>query len=65
VSHVLLAVVALERRADLADVIGDALVAKASGVGARSIAAGLGRPVETVRGWLRRFDGRAEVDRAA
>jgi hypothetical protein len=64
VSHVLLPVVALARRADLADVIGDALVAKASGVGARSIAARLGRPVQTVRGWLRRFDGRAEVVRS-
>jgi hypothetical protein len=28
--------------------------------GARVIAAGIGRPVETVRGWLRRFAGRAE-----
>ncbi len=59
-SHVLLPVFALVRRADLAEVIGAALAAKAAGTGARVIAAGIGRPVETVRGWLRRFAGRAE-----
>lgn len=64
VSHVLLPVFALLRRADLAEVIGAALVAKAAGSGARRIAASLGRPVETVRGWLRRFAGRAEALRA-
>lgn len=63
-SHVLLPVFALVRRADLVDVIGAALAAKAKGVGARSIAAGLGRPVETVRGWLRRFADRAPVLRS-
>ena len=61
VSHVLLPVFALLRRADLAEVIGAALSAKAAGAGARTIAAGLGRPVETVRGWLRRFAARAET----
>ncbi|MGW9030906.1 hypothetical protein ACWGQ5_43995 [Streptomyces sp. NPDC055722] len=50
----------LVRRVDLADVIGAALVAKATGSGARTIAARLGRPVETVRGWLRRFEQKAE-----
>jgi hypothetical protein len=64
VSHVLLPVFALLRRADLAEVIGAALSAKAAGSGARTIAASLGRPVETVRGWLRTFAGRAEVLRA-
>jgi len=64
VSHVLLPVFALVRRADLAVVIGAALSAKATGSGARRIAASLGRPVETVRGWLRRFAARAEVLRA-
>jgi hypothetical protein len=64
VSHVLLPVFALVRRADLVEVIGAALSAKAAGAGARPIAAGLGRPVETVRGWLRRFAARAEVLRA-
>jgi hypothetical protein len=57
---VLLPVFVLVRRADLAEVIGAALVAKASGSGARVIAARLGRPVDTVRGWLRVFAGRAE-----
>ena len=60
-SHVLLPVFALLRRADLVEVIGSALSAKAAGAGARTIAAGLGRPVETVRDWLRRFATRAEV----
>lgn len=63
ISQVLLPVFALVRRADLAEVIGAALVAKASGAGVRVIAGRLGRPVETVRGWLRRFAGRAEVVR--
>ena len=45
----------LVRRADSAVVIGAALVAKAAGAGHRPIAAVLGRPVSTVRGWLRRF----------
>jgi hypothetical protein len=61
VSHVLLPVFALLRRADLVEVIGAALSAKAAGSGARSIAAVIGRPVETVRGWLRTFAGRAGV----
>jgi hypothetical protein len=65
VSHVLLPVFALLRRADLAEVIGAALVAKAAGAGARVIAGRLGRPVATVRGWLRRFTGKAEAVRVA
>lgn len=60
VSHVLVPVFALVRRVDLAEVIGVALAAKAAGAGARSIAAACGRPVDTVRGWLRRFASRAE-----
>jgi NAD(P)H-dependent flavin oxidoreductase YrpB (nitropropane dioxygenase family) len=60
VSHVLLPVFALVRRADMAEVIGAALAAKASGAGVRVIAERVGRPVETVRGWLRRFASRAE-----
>ena len=54
----------LVRRVDLAVVIGAALTAKASGVGHRRIAASLGRPPETVRGWLRRFADRVEQVRA-
>lgn len=64
VTHVLLPVVVLLRRADLAVVIATALAWKAAGVGFRPIAAVLGRPVETVRGWLRRFGGRLELLRA-
>jgi len=57
---VLLAVSMLVRRADAVVVIGAALVAKAAGSGHRTIAAGLGLPAGTVRGWLRRFACRAE-----
>jgi hypothetical protein len=64
VTHVLLPVVLLVRRADSAAVIGAGLTAKATGAGHRLIAALLGRPPETVRGWLRRFAGRAEPVRA-
>jgi uncharacterized protein DUF6431 len=63
-SHVLLPAFLLVRRVDLAEVIGAALAAKASGAGARAIAGWLGRPVDTVRGWLRRFSARAEQIRA-
>jgi hypothetical protein len=64
VTHVLLPVVALARRADLAEVVGAALAARAAGAGLRTVAAGVGRAVGTVRGWLRRFSGRAEAVRA-
>ncbi len=64
VTHVLLPVLMLVRRADVAVVIGSALAAKAAGVGHRRIAVGLGRAAETVRGWLRRFGGRVEAVRA-
>jgi len=60
---VLLPVIALLRRADLAEVIGAALAARAAGAGFRTVAAGLGRAEPTVRGWLRRFGGRAEAVR--
>lgn len=59
-SHVLLPVFALVRRADVVSVIGAALARAAAGAGARRAAAVVGRPVETVRGWLRRFAGRCE-----
>lgn len=54
----------LVRRADVAVLIGAALVAEATGCGHRVIAAGLGRPESTVRGWLRRFAVRAQEVRA-
>ncbi len=53
-SHSLLPDVLVSRRVDLASQIGWALQAKAAGVGHRPIAAGLGVPAGTVRGWLRR-----------
>jgi len=62
-THVLLPERWLLRRADAAAVIGAALEAKAAGAGHRPIAAALGRPVTTVRGWLRRFTARAEETR--
>jgi hypothetical protein len=63
VTHVLLPVVALLRRADAAVVIGSALAAKALGAGWRRIAVLVGRPAQTVRGWLRRFAERVGVVR--
>jgi hypothetical protein len=51
----------LARRADGVAVIGTALLAKAEGLGHRTIAAGVGRPASTVRGWLRRFGRRAQA----
>lgn len=59
-THVLLPASGLVRRADTVRVIGAALLASAGGAGHRTIAAQLGRPAGTVRGWLRRFRVRAE-----
>jgi hypothetical protein len=59
VTHVLLVVSCLLRRADGAEVIGAALRLKATGQGHRGIAARLGRAASTVRGWLRAFAGNA------
>ncbi|MEO6491707.1 MAG: helix-turn-helix domain-containing protein [Ilumatobacteraceae bacterium] len=53
----------LLRRRDGVEVIGAALVAKASGTGHRRVAERLGLPVSTVRGWLRRFARNAEMVR--
>ncbi|MFC0530408.1 helix-turn-helix domain-containing protein [Phytohabitans kaempferiae] len=55
----LLPVGVLARRADVVAVIGAALVWAAAGWGHRRVAERLGRPATTVRGWLRRFVGRA------
>lgn len=63
-THVLLPIEMLARRADSADVVGKALEAKASGLGARPIAAVLCRPLGTVRGWLRAFAAKAELLRS-
>lgn len=60
VTHVLLPMSVLARRADGVTVIGAALVGKAAGAGHRRIAAELGVAESTVRGWLRRFAARAD-----
>lgn len=55
-THVLLDIELASRRADTAAVIAAALESKATtGAGHRTIAALLGRPLSTVRGWLRSF----------
>ncbi len=59
VTHVLLPVSCLLRRADGVAVIWAALAGKAAGLGFRPIALGLGRPASTVRDWLARFAARA------
>jgi len=59
VTHVLLPAGLLARRAYEAQVIGAAVTAAARGRGRRRIAAELGVPEETVRGWLRRLAARA------
>ena len=51
------------RRRDLAEVIGAALVVKATGAGHRRAATAVGLPASTVRGWLRRFTANAEAVR--
>jgi hypothetical protein len=59
-THVLVPTCGLLRRRDAIEVIGAALLAKHAGQGHRTIAATLGVPTSTVRGWLRRFTARAE-----
>lgn len=58
-THVLLPDGCLLRRRDSVEVIGSAVVEHANGVGHRPIAARLGVPAATVRGWLRRFTASA------
>jgi hypothetical protein len=58
-THVLLAAAVLPRRADRVESVGAALLAAADGRGHRPIAAALGLPPDTVRGWLRRARQRA------
>lgn len=60
-TQVLLPASVLLRRADMVTVIGAALLAKAGGRGHRKIAAAVGRPDATVRGWLRRIVAVAEA----
>jgi len=58
---VLLSCVCLCRRRDAVEVIGRALLLAAGGAGFRPIAAQLGLPESTVRGWLRRGRSLAEL----
>jgi hypothetical protein len=60
VTHVLLPVTVLLRRAYAADVIGAAIAARAAGAGHRPVGKQLGMPAATVRGWLRRLGSRLE-----
>lgn len=63
ITHVLLPVTVLARRAYAVQVIGAALVARAAGSGHRPIGARLGVPAATVRGWLRTMAARLEASR--
>ncbi|HEY5431300.1 MAG TPA: hypothetical protein VIK04_19450 [Solirubrobacteraceae bacterium] len=63
-THVLLADLCLLRRQDEVEVIGAAVEAHVAGEGHRPIAARLGVPAGTVRGWLRRYAVNAEAIRA-
>ena len=60
ITHVLLPVTVLARRAYAVEVIGAALTARAGGRGHRSIGCALGVPATTVRGWLRVLADRLE-----
>src|SRR5271157_1072217 len=63
VTHVLLPVTVLLRRAYAAERIWAVLTARSEGLGHRRIAASLGVPAATVRGWLRRAADRLEAVR--
>jgi hypothetical protein len=63
VTHVLLPVTVLLRRAYAVEVIGAALVARAGGSGHRVIGPTLGVPAATVRAWLRVMGARLETAR--
>ena len=60
-THVVVPAAYLPRRVDHTDTVGAALLAAAQGAGHRRVAADLDRPVDTVRGWLRRFRGQSEL----
>jgi len=63
VTHVLLPVSVLMRRAYAAERVWAALRARASGRGHRRVGVEVGVPAATVRGWLRRAAGRLEAIR--
>jgi len=65
VTHVLLPVLLLLRRADSAATIGEALVARhIERLRRAEVVTAAGAPADTVRGWLRRFEARAEEIRS-
>lgn len=64
VTHVLVPVTLLSRRAYSAQIIVTALMLKARGWGHRRIGARLGVPAGTVRGWIRRMSTRVDQVRA-
>jgi hypothetical protein len=65
VTHVLLPTVALLRRRDVVEVIGEALRARfVEGRSRAEVTAGAGVVADTCRGWLRRFTARAGEVRA-
>lgn len=61
VTHVLLPVILLVRRADTAAVIWAGLEAAGRGFGHRRVAVLVGAAASTARGWCRRLAGRAEI----
>ncbi|MGH3735686.1 MAG: hypothetical protein ACRDT6_08700 [Micromonosporaceae bacterium] len=63
ITHVLLPVTVLVRRAYAAEVIGAALLSRADGAGHRRIGRTLRVPAATVRGWLRVMGTRLEATR--
>ena len=60
-THVVVPAAYLRRRVDHTDTVGAALLAAAQGAGHRRVAADLDRPVDTVRGRLRRFRDQSEL----
>ena len=62
-THVLLETRSYPRRADRAETVGAALLAAASGLGHRRVAAAVELPATTVRGWLRRARANSEAVR--
>lgn len=63
-THVLIPTRSYPRRADSVETVGAALLAAASGLGHRRVAARVELPATTVRGWLRRARANSEAVRA-
>ena len=63
-THVLVPTCSYPRRPDSTETVGAALLAAAGGLGHRRVAAHVGLPATTVRGWLRRARANSETIRA-